>query len=725
MATGVLGRSYAVSGPLLNWLLMLTDSIPFRLISRLGPGGGGPPTNPTGSFMCVGVPHFDPKNSSPIEIVTCKSQPFQKSMVDWHFKLASPSDGNRSANLGSAVKIQLAFPANDGFTGAQGQSGSSNSFCVDAGPPPPTPPPAQEPTWNPTCGDFQVVQPKTLAKGNGCGWGLQANMVPQDFTTTVTDCASTCCANGGRATCRTWQWRDKGSCGKIQQGIYTPYDDVAGLNATVYVTDEACQDRCDAIPECLYWTRFQSSGWCHLSGSLSAVHTTAPPSQAAHCGTCPKHSLHGCYHGLNVSPGGLNASIPDGGNPWLTAVVAESGHSTTTTTRAPTRRPTAPPGPRPPAPPRPKPQPQKHNDDHGMSEEAELDVLWFVLASLAVFFVLVFVNVFVLSRNRRAPGPRSETAQSNRSFDNLVGIPGTESAAGAGLGTKRKMTQGTQPVTLAVGAPNAAGAADAVTAARPRLADETTQAAAAMAAMAAAADAEGFWGLGIAGGIPQSSEPAVRSPSPVPAEIPAELVQPRFKVITVNMMGESQSIGLDIKDTEGGLVIADVVPGGAAAAAGIEAGQLLVSVNGNLAMTMGSAECMAIVSSASITVTFVVVHVTGAGFESPVPSPEALEPLSKPSKRARVSPSAALTNTGLTMVRLPPAHHSYSVPHPAQLCSAFAAGAADVDGDILLTSCTTCTTRWGAGGAHPFLPSTTGATGATGAYIRPTFFGPR
>ena len=66
-----------------------------------------------------------------------------------------------SANLGSAVKIQLAFPAADG-------SGSSVAFCVDAGPPPPapptfpptppspTPPPAELPTWGPLCGDFEV-----------------------------------------------------------------------------------------------------------------------------------------------------------------------------------------------------------------------------------------------------------------------------------------------------------------------------------------------------------------------------------------------------------------------------------------------------------------------------------------------------------------------------------------------------------------------------------------
>ena len=59
-----------------------------------------------------------------------------------------------------------------------------------------------------------------------------------------------------------------------------------------------------------------------------------------------------------------------------------------------------------------------------------------VLASVAVFFGLVFVNVFVLNRgSRRSPTPRGRggamaqrPAQSNRSFDNLVGIPGTAGA---------------------------------------------------------------------------------------------------------------------------------------------------------------------------------------------------------------------------------------------------------------------------------------------------------
>ena len=62
------------------------------------------------------------------------------------------------------------------------------------------------------------------------------------------------------------QWRDKQGCAPFQQGIYTPYDDVAGFVAIVTTSDEVCMDRCDAVANCSYWTRYQRDGWCHLSG---------------------------------------------------------------------------------------------------------------------------------------------------------------------------------------------------------------------------------------------------------------------------------------------------------------------------------------------------------------------------------------------------------------------------------------------------------------------------
>ena len=103
-----------------------------------------------------------------------------------------------------------------------------------------------------------------------------------------------------------------------------------------------------------------------------------------------------------------------------------------------------------------------------------------------------------------------------------------------------------------------------------------------------------------------SSASGSRSPAPRSCN---ERANPRFKVVAVRLQ-KFEPIGLDVNKTEGGLVIADVVPDGAAARAGIVNGQLLVSVNGEMAISMTRARCMAIISTADRAVTLTVVQVT-------------------------------------------------------------------------------------------------------------------
>ena len=98
--------------------------------------------------------------------------------------------------------------------------------------------------------------------------------------------------------------------------------------------------------------------------------------------------------------------------------------------------------------------------------------------------------------------------------------------------------------------------------------------------------------------------------------------KPRFRVIAVNLQ-QFEPVGLSVKETGGGLVIADVVLGGAAARAGIVAGQLLVSVNGEMAISMNPARFMAIISTADPIVTFVIVHITESRSRSRPGPPEA------------------------------------------------------------------------------------------------------
>lgn len=112
----------------------------------------------------------------------------------------------------------------------------------------------------------------------------------------------------------------------------------------------------------------------------------------------------------------------------------------------------------------------------------------------------------------------------------------------------------------------------------------------------------------------------------------------QYKVITVNVH-PGEPIGLGIKRTSGGLVVDDVAPGGTAARAGIEAGQLIVAVNGMMAMEISRAQCMAIISAAAMVITLVIVHVVG-----PPLGPQAVRIAEQPPpKRARVNPSTPVS----------------------------------------------------------------------------------